>query len=379
MGQTTSWCGARDRSLGGAGVTNVSLGACDPRATEIVRVDLMAHLGAREGIKDREGLVPSKAMRAALNAKASVEPAVRTQARMQRDTAASQYADERWKATKEEWERQVRQAIAIQDGAPRPPSADGGVATAEDISQERFREEERRAALAAFKLEAEEDARRQAEADHNAQDGPNEALEAMDRASDELEAHWKAIQEAARLPRCEEGGEEASEAAVEKASEDEDGLPLRAQDGDEEVEAAPASQNEEHSDERAAAVRVFLSRHGFREVNERRRRRMKSACPLHVAAELGDAAMVRHLLGERADPALRNSAGHTALEIAAKSGCGSGPRTEVVDVLEQAISGRGRCDEEVEGGDGAHEHADVAQPGDASESAAVASAALGVA
>mmetsp|Transcript_36163 Transcript_36163/g.65594 ORF Transcript_36163/g.65594 Transcript_36163/m.65594 type:complete len:170 (+) Transcript_36163:3-512(+) len=65
-------------------------------------------------------------------------------------------------------------------------------------------------------------------------------------------------------------------------------------------------------------LRAFLAEHGFSSINAKRRKMIWTSCPLHVAAERKDAKMVGLLLRKGADPALKNSFGRTAAQVAEK-------------------------------------------------------------
>merc|ERR1711879_285487 len=58
----------------------------------------------------------------------------------------------------------------------------------------------------------------------------------------------------------------------------------------------------------SAALQSFLSKHRFSGPNAKRTSLLKHKYPLHTAVKLGDASMIRVLLGAQAEPALKNSA-----------------------------------------------------------------------
>lgn len=103
------------------------------------------------------------------------------------------------------------------------------------------------------------------------------------------------------------------------------------------LERAKQEPKEAEVAKRREAIASFLHRHQFagnvhdaRETEEHVRLlcglpfMTRSVCPLHVAAELGDAMMVELLLAEKADPRKKTSGGKTALQTAQKaSKCGS--------------------------------------------------------
>lgn len=85
--------------------------------------------------------------------------------------------------------------------------------------------------------------------------------------------------------------------------------------------AGRAMAAEKNQKQRAvAAVKEFLSSHGFTGVNDRRRQHVRKACPLHVAVRANDVAMVRLLLGAGADPRGEDSFGRSPLRLARKLG-----------------------------------------------------------
>merc|ERR1712151_413515 len=75
----------------------------------------------------------------------------------------------------------------------------------------------------------------------------------------------------------------------------------------------------EHSareQERKAIVRTFLKEHGYNDVAAPKRRMLKTKYPIHTAAKKGDPKIVAALLEEGANPAMKNSAGQTAMQVA---------------------------------------------------------------
>lgn len=80
-------------------------------------------------------------------------------------------------------------------------------------------------------------------------------------------------------------------------------------------------------------VGTFLQRHGYNGVNARRTRLFKSKYPLHTAVKLGGSGDgVRLLVWAMADPALRDSSGLTALQLAEKSNV-QGSHDSIIEVL----------------------------------------------
>merc|ERR1711979_66432 len=68
-------------------------------------------------------------------------------------------------------------------------------------------------------------------------------------------------------------------------------------------------------EERKALVRTFLKEHGYSDVAAPRRKMLKTKYPIHTAAKKGDPKIVAALLEEGANPAQKNSAGQTAIQI----------------------------------------------------------------
>merc|ERR1712187_1040588 len=68
--------------------------------------------------------------------------------------------------------------------------------------------------------------------------------------------------------------------------------------------------------ERKALVAVFLKEHGYNDVAAPKRTMLKTKYPIHTAAKNGDPKIVTALLEEGANPAQKNSAGQTALQVA---------------------------------------------------------------
>merc|ERR1719195_2292883 len=68
--------------------------------------------------------------------------------------------------------------------------------------------------------------------------------------------------------------------------------------------------------ERKAIVRTFLKEHGYSDVEAPKRKMLKTKYPLHTAAKKGDPKIVAALLEEGANPAKKNSAGQTAMQVA---------------------------------------------------------------
>mmetsp|Transcript_71681 Transcript_71681/g.180892 ORF Transcript_71681/g.180892 Transcript_71681/m.180892 type:complete len:381 (-) Transcript_71681:185-1327(-) len=369
MGQTSSsWCGARERD---------PLRSCEIKPSETISVNFVGLSGG--GDASKAGILPSsKAMRAALKAR-------------NREVSAAD-ADARWKATRDDWERQVREALDAQAATKenQAPSAAGTLlvdmagdaACGGKVLSERSppltaledpREEERRLALAEIKREAveaderlaalamiQQEVREKEGKDEDVKRDQDELEEerqarALARAADELEAHWQALQRNSKLEACDEQAERSEEQHEEElfmeapapvpatpestSSRAELAVASVALADAEAAEASPDAtrtpqivEEADSEDQQREVLRAFLAQNGFSKVNGKRRKRMRAAYPLHVAVEQADERIVRFLLEERADPSLRNSAGLTPLEVAQK--CNStGSHVAVVEVL----------------------------------------------
>eukprot|EP00930_Biecheleria_cincta_P023671 TRINITY_DN17060_c0_g1_i1.p1 TRINITY_DN17060_c0_g1~~TRINITY_DN17060_c0_g1_i1.p1 ORF type:complete len:227 (-),score=70.34 TRINITY_DN17060_c0_g1_i1:40-720(-) len=98
--------------------------------------------------------------------------------------------------------------------------------------------------------------------------------------------------------------------------------------------------------ERKQAVLIFLSKHGFKDVNGCKRSLMSSTYPLHKAVEAGDERLVRMLIQEGADVLQKNSSGRTPAELAAKKNkAGSHDKVvaaifDLTDITAPAASGK---------------------------------------
>merc|ERR1719188_2676786 len=68
--------------------------------------------------------------------------------------------------------------------------------------------------------------------------------------------------------------------------------------------------------ERKAVVRAFLKEHGYCSVGAPKQKLLKTKYPIHTAAKKGDPKIVAALLEEGANPAKKNSAGQTAMQVA---------------------------------------------------------------
>merc|ERR1712079_71866 len=84
------------------------------------------------------------------------------------------------------------------------------------------------------------------------------------------------------------------------------------------AEAAQRAETERlaQEQERKSLVAAFLKEHGYSGVGTPKRTLLKTKYPIHTAAKTGDPKIVAALLEEGADPAQKNSAGHTAAQVA---------------------------------------------------------------
>mmetsp|Transcript_99711 Transcript_99711/g.121949 ORF Transcript_99711/g.121949 Transcript_99711/m.121949 type:complete len:289 (-) Transcript_99711:104-970(-) len=92
------------------------------------------------------------------------------------------------------------------------------------------------------------------------------------------------------------------------------------------TEGGPASEDED------SMVSIFLEKHGFRDVNCKKRRFLRSTYPLHLAVAEGNGQLVKALLAKGAKKEQKNSVGMTAEEIARKSNK-DGSHREVLEAL----------------------------------------------
>mmetsp|Transcript_67317 Transcript_67317/g.170750 ORF Transcript_67317/g.170750 Transcript_67317/m.170750 type:complete len:378 (-) Transcript_67317:219-1352(-) len=343
MGQTSSsWCSGRERDA-----HKEFLGPSGSISSETIRVNLMEDEARPLDAKASTAMVPPlRALRAALDAKAATNGRNAFDAARRETSKAASEA--RWQATKEAWEKQVMESLEKQQAAAQAedpqadPEADERRAALAMIQEEVREDQERRAALAMIRREADEAEKQRQQLEDGVAALQLGDTSMLDKAAEELEAHWKTLQEASKLEPCQEEtrtevdfeqtprappseeaeNEEKDEGAAggfesAKASEDETDKENRSPVGKEQSASSGKSEPSASSSE---ALKAFLVQHGFREVNGKRRRRMRNIFPLHVAVELGDAKMVALLLEARADTSSRNSSGLTAVELAHRRG-----------------------------------------------------------
>jgi len=164
---------------------------------------------------------------------------------------------------------------------------------ARDMEEQRLREEEQ-----CRVVEAEEQRRHEMEREQEKLHLEAES-EAAARAAEEAEAHRLEVERA------------AAEA-------------LRRQEDENEAERARNVRQQEDDVERIrqedkAKVDAFLKEHGYIAVNAKRTKMMRTKHSLHTAVKCKNAEMCKLLLAAGADPALKNSAGQTAQQLALKS------------------------------------------------------------
>jgi len=126
------------------------------------------------------------------------------------------------------------------------------------------------------------------------------------------------LEGASEAPAFDEGGEYIVTLDQDRMEAEE--MQRRAREGQEE-ERARKEEAQRLAKAREAAVKVFLSHHGFTKgVKGPRRKLLGTTFPLHVAAEKADAKMVAMLLEAGADREQRNSDGRTAAQVAQHKG-----------------------------------------------------------
>lgn len=84
----------------------------------------------------------------------------------------------------------------------------------------------------------------------------------------------------------------------------------------EETARATRERHEREEEEARQRVESFLALNGFASVRQGRRRRLRTAYPLHVAVKQNDPDMVSLLLQANADPAQRDTIGRTPKDVA---------------------------------------------------------------
>jgi len=175
----------------------------------------------------------------------------------------------------------------------------------------------------------EEDARRRARAEEERKTAEEEARLALERAAEKQRRE----EEQARLRKL---------AQQKKREEEEEERRLRAEQEARHHAEAEQKLREKQKEaallarqtEMKALVDAFLQEHHFNSVSATRRNMLRTTCPLHRAAELGNSQVVRALLEVRADPLQLNSSGKTAY-AAAKKKDKKGSHDAVLNLLTQ--------------------------------------------
>eukprot|EP00747_Dinoflagellata_sp_TGD_P180004 gnl/TRDRNA2_/TRDRNA2_31740_c0_seq1.p1 gnl/TRDRNA2_/TRDRNA2_31740_c0~~gnl/TRDRNA2_/TRDRNA2_31740_c0_seq1.p1 ORF type:complete len:202 (-),score=42.39 gnl/TRDRNA2_/TRDRNA2_31740_c0_seq1:41-646(-) len=81
-------------------------------------------------------------------------------------------------------------------------------------------------------------------------------------------------------------------------------------------------ERERQAKEAQQKVESFLRLHGFKEMDQKRRKMLAMSYPLHAAVEEHDAEMVALLIQARADPDQQNASGRTPRDLANKLSMG---------------------------------------------------------
>lgn len=108
----------------------------------------------------------------------------------------------------------------------------------------------------------------------------------------------------------------------------------------EEERKAAAEQREEARLAKEAdgrALEKFLGSHGYTGANVKRKKMMKTKYPLHTAVKCKDTDIIRLLLEAQADPELKNSAGETPFQLAARL---FKKDTDACTIVQQALRAR---------------------------------------
>lgn len=155
MGQGICWCGGRESK---AALITCELQSSDvptPVCDELQSGELPTPASNRS--VSASSAVPIRAMRNVLAAKAGLQEERFVSAKRIDRTASAAEADERWKATREAWEQQVRAALEIQvrSSGDEEVLHGRGLIPGECYDEVASIEDERRAALAMFRVEAE--------------------------------------------------------------------------------------------------------------------------------------------------------------------------------------------------------------------------------
>jgi len=159
------------------------------------------------------------------------------------------------------------------------------------------------------------------------------------REREEREVMERDRLEAEEYARLEQEAREAARRAREEASK-----------AKEQAERERLEREAQIAEEKARqlAIANFLKLNGFMGKDVNAPKKVSEACglpftsktmyPVHVAAEMGDATLLRLLIEERADPAQKTSGGKTAVELAQKKSK-AGSHEAVLAILGAAPSG----------------------------------------
>merc|ERR1712037_581447 len=117
-----------------------------------------------------------------------------------------------------------------------------------------------------------------------------------------------------RMQRERKEAEEQRQRELEEAAE----RSRREHEEAERVEAARQAEVERlaQEQERKALVTAFLKDHGYRGVDIPKKTMLKTKYPIHTAVKTGDPKIVDALIKAGANPAQKDSAGQTAVEVA---------------------------------------------------------------
>jgi len=106
-----------------------------------------------------------------------------------------------------------------------------------------------------------------------------------------------------------------------------------------------ARRKEEEAVEKDEKARAWLRKNGFKHVNELVRKKLSKVRPLHVAVRMGDAEVVRMLLGIGADRSLVRGKNETPLQLAHRMDTGSVLTAAVIRALSEGPTAQRRWEE----------------------------------
>lgn len=205
-------------------------------------------------------------------------------------------SEERWAKTKAEWEARVTTEIEERERLNQADQAMPGT------EPDRYAPDERQLALQAIKEDMEQEERQcatNAEVPADACQG-----EPAETAKMDSDAACEVPIDPAKV--CEESQQLLHLSSTVACAGDEE-IDNTLDDKGEQPEAA----------DRKAILDVFLAENGFDGVGNKRRRMLRpSVYPLHLAAEKGDAQLIRLLLEAGADRLLKDSSSRTPEDVA---------------------------------------------------------------